>query len=121
MTCSADGLIVCEGLYPADLNPPARGIIITFEDTHAFMSFEEFSDYLEGINVDVPALAEPVPYGGCWPFIEIVASPWLAEVAARNGGLDIADFRHWAILTRDQTLHVMGGSRSAPAFSGWLE
>lgn len=121
MTWSADGRIVCEGLYPAELNPPSKGIVISFENTHAFMSFEEYSDYLEGINVDVPSLAEPVPYGGCWPFVEVLASPWLVKVATRDGAVQVSDYRHWAVLTRNQTLHVMAHSGSTPTFERWLE
>lgn len=121
LTWSADGRLICEGLYPEEFHAPASGIVISFDDAHAFMSFEEYSDYLEGMNVVVPALARPVPYGGCWPFVEVLASPWLVEVAARNGSLQVSDFRHWAILTRNQTLHIMARSESVPTFEGWLE
>ncbi len=121
LTWSSDGRLICEGLYPDGLNAPLRGIIISFDDTHAFMAFDEYSDYLEGMNVAVPALAEPVPYGGCWPFVEVLASPWLIEVAARDAAVQVADFRHWAILTRNQTLHIMARSHAAPTFERWLE
>jgi hypothetical protein len=118
LSWSADGQLICEGLYPEGLSAPARGIVISFADVHAFMSFEEYSDYLEGTVV--PALTKPVLHGGCWPFVEVIASPWVVEVAARNGGFGIADFRHWAILTRNQTLHVMTSSECVPTFAGWV-
>lgn len=121
LSWSAEGRLVFQGLYPSELNPPKKGIILSFSNTHAFMSFDEYSDYLDGMKVDVPALARPVPYGGCWPFGEVLDSPWLLEVAERDGALKVADFRHWVILTRDQTLHVMERSRNAPTFEGWLE
>jgi len=121
LTWSAKGRLVLQGLYPSELNPPTKGIVLLFSNTHAFMSFDEYSDYLDGMKVDFPALANPVPYGGCWPFLEVLDSPWLLEVAARDGTLEVADFRHWMILTRDQTLHVMERSCNAPTFEGWLE
>lgn len=120
LTWSAGGRLICEGLYPDELSAPARGIVISFDDTHAFMSFDEYADYLEGLRLVVPALVEAVPYGGCWPFVEVLASPWLLEVAERDSGVEVGDFRHWAILTRNQTLHVMARSHSNPTFEGWL-
>lgn len=121
LTWNSKGRLVVQGLFPSELNPPTKGIILSFSSTHAFMSFDEYSDYLEGMKIAVPALAKPVPYGGSWPFLEVINSPWLLEVAERDGTLEVADFRHWVILTRDQTLHVMERSCCAPVFEGWLE
>lgn len=117
---SSRGSLVLQGLYPSELNPAMKGIVLSFSNTHAFMSFDEFSDCLNGMKVDIPALAKPVPYGGCWPFLEVLGSPWLLEVVERDGTLDVADFRHWVIVARDHTLHVMERSHSVPTFEGWL-
>ena len=121
LTWSADGQLICKGVYPQELIAPVRGIVISFDDPHAFMSFEEYSDYLEGMELVVPELAAPVPYGGCWPFVEVLGSPWSVEVAARDVILEVSELRHWAILTRNQTLHVMTNASSTPTFVGWLE
>ncbi|MCH2239236.1 MAG: hypothetical protein A2792_09430 [Sphingomonadales bacterium RIFCSPHIGHO2_01_FULL_65_20] len=118
---SSSGSLILQGLYPTELNPPTKGIVLSFSNTYAFMSFDEFSDYLNGMKVEVPALVKPVPYGGCWPFLEVLGSPWLREVVERNGTLAVTDFRHWVIVARNHTLHVMEHSRSAPTFEGWLQ
>jgi len=114
------GRLTCEGLYSDVLNPPFKGVVVAFADVHAFMSFDEYADYLYDKDVSVPRLAKPALYGGCWPFVEVLASPWLTEVTDRDGTLEATSYRHWAILAMDQTLHVMAHKNSVPAFEGWL-
>ena len=117
---SASGELTCVGKYPDYLNPPAEGIIIKFNGVHAFMSFDEYSDVLDAMRVRVPALATPVPYGGCWPFAEIVGSPWTTEVTGRDGTIDPTNYRHWVVLTMNQALHVMAHVNSMPEFVEWV-
>jgi hypothetical protein len=94
LTWSASGELTCVGNYPDYFNNPAKAIIIKFTNVHAFMSFDENSDVLDAMGLSVPALEEPAIYGGCWPFAEIVGSPWTTEVTRRDGATDPENYRH---------------------------
>ena len=43
---------------------PPDGVIIEFENVQAFKAYEEFTDPIYGERIDVPLLANDVPYGG---------------------------------------------------------
>jgi hypothetical protein len=120
MTWSADERVVCSGTYPQELAPPHKGLRVAFDNVHAFMMFEEYSDPWEASNIEFPALATPVPYGGCWPFVEMVGSSWLLEVARRNPIFASSTYKHLMIVSRNHTLHIMAPENSPPAFLGWL-
>jgi len=49
---SSSGSLILQGLYPTELNPPTKGIVLSFSNTNASMSFDEFSDYLNGMKVE---------------------------------------------------------------------
>lgn len=120
MTWATDGRIVCSGLYPQELNSPHKGIRVAFEDVHAFMMFEDYSDPWGTSGIEFPALVTPVPYGGCWPFVELVDSSWLSEASSRNSIISSSTYKHLMIVSRNHTLHVLVPENSPPAFLDWL-
>ena len=99
----------------------AEGVIVAFENVEAFKAYEEFTDPLYTENLDVPLLAENVPYGGTWGFIEILRSSWLERLAGRNHGWEADSAGHWVVKTGDLVLHVATEPRAAPIFEGWIE
>lgn len=96
------------------------GVVIEFENVEAFKAYEEFADPLFAGNLDVPLLAENVPYGGTWGFIQVNGSSWLERLAQRNGGWDASSASHWVVKTGDMVLHVATEPSLAPAFKGWI-
>ena len=122
MTWSADRTLVCSGFYGHNSTENYRGLIIHFEDVHAFASFDGFSDTLLSHNEHLLALKHPVPYGGCWPFVEVESSRWVSDIADEHGGLAGSHcYTHWSIITFDQTLHVMAPNTPKPRFAGWIQ
>ena len=75
--------------------PPARGVMIEFENVEAFKAYEEYTDPLYADRVEVPLLAENVPYGGTWGFVQMLNSTWLERLADRNGGWEAVSASHW--------------------------
>lgn len=100
--------------------PAMTGVVIEFENVEAFKAYEEFADPLFAGNLDVPLLAENVPYGGTWGFIQVNGSSWLERLAQRNGGWDASSASHWVVKTGDMVLHVATEPSLAPAFKGWI-
>ena len=100
--------------------PPAEGVIVAFENVEAFKAYEEFTDPLFAEQLEVPMLAENVPYGGSWGFIRILGSSWLARLADRNGSWDADSASHWVVKTGDKVLHVANISSTVPIFQGWI-
>ena len=74
LTWSAEGRLVLQGLYPSELNPPTKGIVLLFSNTHAFMSFDEYSDYLDGMKVEIDDLGEQVAAPDLWDDVERATS-----------------------------------------------
>jgi hypothetical protein len=120
LTWNADGVLTCVGIYADHFPEAPEGVRLRFTGVHAFMSFDLHSDILVTMGIAVPALAQPVPYGGCWPFAELVGSPWTVEVTGRDGTIEPAKFRHWLILSQDATLHVMAHLNCTPEFVEWI-
>ena len=100
--------------------PPAEGVIVAFENVEAFKAYEEFTDPLFAEQLEVPMLAENVPYGGSWGFIRILGSSWLARLADRNGSWDADSASHWVVKTGDKVLHVANILSTVPIFQGWI-
>ena len=122
LTWSADRTLECRGHYGHNSTEGRKGIIVRFEDVHAFASFDGFSDTLLSYRDHLPPLKKSVPYGGCWPFVEIRDSRWVKDIADEHCSLgDQHRYTHWSILTFDQTLHVMAPSDPQPQVMGWLE
>lgn len=101
--------------------PKADGVALTFDDVEAFKAYEEFTDPMDAAKLDVPLLAQPVPYGGTWGFIQILCSSWLERLAARNGAWSATSAAHWVVKTGDMVLHVATQRTSSPIFNGRLE
>jgi hypothetical protein len=102
------------------VEPPVRGVIVEFESVEAFKAYEEFTDPLYAENVEVPLLAENVPYGGTWGFIQMLNSTWLERLALRNAAWEAASASHWIVKTGDMVLHVATRSSAPPAFRAWI-
>jgi len=121
LSWSANRTLVCSGYYGHNSTPEYGGVIIEFEDVHAFASFDGFSDTLLSYQEHPLPLKGPVPYGGNWPFVEVVGSHWAQDIIDEHGGMPHThDFTHWCILTFDQTLHVMAHRKPEPVFKGWI-
>jgi hypothetical protein len=97
-----------------------EGVIIDFESVEAFKAYEEFTDPLDADSIRVPLLAEQVPYGGTWGFIQIIDSSWLGRLADRNAGWDASSASHWVVKTGDMVLHVATEPHKTPIFRGWI-
>jgi hypothetical protein len=98
----------------------ADGVIIEFENVEAFKAYEEFTDPVHAEKLEVPLLAESVPYGGTWGFIEMLNSSWLERLAERNGSWEAASASHWIVLTGDMVVHVATEPSVPPIFKGWI-
>lgn len=117
----SDRTLVCSARYGLNSTEECKGLIIQFEDVHAFASFDGFSDILLNERQHLLPLKIPVLYGGCWPFLEVEGSRWVKEITAEHGGLpEEPEFAHWAVITFDQTLHVMAPKHSKRTFVGWI-
>lgn len=117
MTWAADRVLICRAYYGVTVPKEYQGAITRFDAVHAFASFDGFSDPLISYYDELIPLEQAVPYGGYWPFVEVQSSQWVAEIAAEHGGLDPTGWRHLAITTFDQTLHVM--TCKAPEVEFW--
>jgi hypothetical protein len=96
-------------------------LIEQFDGVHAFASFDGFSDVLVNGREDWPALKAPVLYGGAWPFAEVRDSNWVKAIADEHCGFgNPPGFTHWAVVTYDQTLHVMAPSDHEPSFKRFI-
>jgi hypothetical protein len=93
-------------------------VIIQFENVEAFKANEEFTDPLYAENIEVPSLAEKVPYGGTWGFIQMLNSSWLERLAGRNAGWEAGSASHWIVKTGDMVLHVATQPSALPVFKG---
>jgi|SRR5205085_4619168 len=100
--------------------PSADGLIVEFENVEAFKAYEEFTDPLYAEDLEVPLLAEDVPYGGTWGFIQILESSWLTRLAGRNLGWDAGSASHWVVKTGDMVLHVATRPTTPAIFKGWI-
>jgi hypothetical protein len=98
----------------------AEGVIVEFENVGAFKAYEEFTDPLYAENLEVPLLAENVPYGGTWGFIQVLGSSWLERLADRNASWEASSASHWIVKTGDMVLHVATEPSVAPTFKGWI-
>tara|TARA_B100000378_G_scaffold264926_1_gene249011 strand:- start:26 stop:502 length:477 start_codon:yes stop_codon:yes gene_type:complete len=101
--------------------PPAGGVIIAFDNVEGFKAYEEFADPLYADDHEVPLLAETVPYGGTWGFIQMLDSSWLERLAERNGVWSADTAGHWVVKSGEMVLHVATQPRVMPTFKGWLE
>jgi hypothetical protein len=99
--------------------PPIDGLILDFENVEAFKAYEEFTDPLFAKQTDVPRLADEIPYGGTWGFIEIMRSSWLDRLADRNLRGD-RSASHWVVKSEDMVLHVSVRPSLAPTFRSWI-
>ena len=112
---------MCSGFYGHNSTDDYKGVLLGFEDVHAFASFDGFSDILLNYREHPIPLRAPVLYGGCWPFVEVEGSLWIRDIVDEHSGMpDRHDFTHWAVITFDQTLHVMAPKSAPPSFKGWL-
>ena len=112
--------LVCVGLYSSTSKRPAEGIVVEFNEVHAFKVLDEQSNGLSEIGAEPPPLREPAAYGGAWPFAEILLSPWIIQMAESDGALNITHLRHWVVVTPNQVLHVAAHFKSEPHFTGWF-
>lgn len=118
-----DESITCIGLYPDDyqvIKTPAKGMKIIFRDVLGFMSFEEYADILVGTGLEYPRIHNGDLGPTAWPFVEVQNSTWLAEACARHSVLKPEEYRHWAILTSNETFHVFTPSEQPPEFVDWV-
>ena len=115
-----EGRLVCVGLYSSNSKRPAEGIVVEFNEVHAFKVLDEMSNGLCEMGAEPPPLREPATYGGVWPFAEILLSPWIIQMAESDGSLNITHLRHWVVITPSQTLHVAAHFESEPHFTGWF-
>jgi hypothetical protein len=99
--------------------PPVDGLTLDFENVEAFKAYEEFTDPIYAERMDVPVLAENIPYGGTWGFIEILRSSWVDRLADRNSRGD-RSASHWVLKSEDMVLHVSVRPSLAPTFRGWI-
>jgi hypothetical protein len=99
---------------------PTGGVIVSFENVQAFKAYEEFTDPIHAEDIEVPLLAENVPYGGTWGFIQILGSSWLERLAKRNSGWEADTASHWVVKTGDMVLHVATQPSVTPGFQGWI-
>lgn len=100
--------------------PPAEGVIVEFEGVLAFKAYQEFNDPHYAGNLELPQLAEKLPYGGTWGFIQMLASSWLERLANRNGAWEACSASHWIVKTGDMVLHVATDLTAQPVFKGWI-
>jgi hypothetical protein len=122
LTWSHDGTLLCTGLYGHNSTDDYKGVMVAFEGVHAFASFDGFSDILLNYSEHPLPLKVPVPYGGCWPFVEVQGSRWVRDIVDEHSGMpDTQRFVHWSVLTYDQTLHVMAPKGLPPLFKGFVK
>jgi hypothetical protein len=100
--------------------PPHDGVMVEFENVEAFKAYDEFTDPLYAENLEIPLLAESVPYGGTWGFVEMLGSSWLERLAGRNAGWEAGSASHWVVKTGDMVLHVATQPSAPPIFKGWI-
>lgn len=112
---AGEGRLVCTGLYDdATSKRPAEVIVIEFDEVQAFMALDEHADGLREMGVEPPPLHQRATLPGYWPFAEVLLSRWVMEMAERDGASNITHFRHWVVVTRNQTLHVAAHFEGQP-------
>lgn len=91
--------------YATNRNEEDASAILIFEGVFSFAVFEENMDVLRTANDFVP-LSEPYPYGGSWPYIEVLQSTWVETLTRGDGAWTSDHFRHFVITSRNIHLHV---------------
>lgn len=91
--------------YATNRHEEEASAVVIFEDVFAFAGFEENMDIIRNDTDWVP-LAAPYPYGGSWPYIEMLGSSWLAELVQQHGAWTVEDLRHFVITSRNMHLHI---------------
>jgi hypothetical protein len=67
--------------------------------------FEENMDVIREADDFVP-LETPYPYGGSWPYLEVLQSTWVEKLTHEDGGWTPAHFRHFVLTSRNGHLHI---------------
>jgi hypothetical protein len=91
--------------YATSRDEEDASVVLVFEGALAFAMFEENMDVITRA-APVPQLAEPYPYGGTWPYVEVLQSPWIEELAYQHGVWEVDQLRHFVITSRNMHLHV---------------
>ena len=99
--------------YATSRDEEGASAVLIFEGTLSFAVFEENMDFIIGA-AELPQLAEPYPYGGTWPFVEMLQSSWLQDLADQHCGWKADDLRHFIVSTRNMRLHVACLRTSGP-------
>jgi hypothetical protein len=98
--------LVVKAQYVGDTGSDTWGeATIEFEAVWSFKVYEEFMEPFEEAGAyEWPQLAAPVPYGGCYPFVEVMGSTWLSRLAQRR--VAGPELRHFLVASRNMNLHV---------------
>ncbi len=90
----------------AEENESSSSSVVIFDDVVAFQMLDENMDVTKVTDDDAALLKVHDPYGGRWPYLQVRASDWIKQLAARDGTWDAADFQHFVITSRNMHLHV---------------
>lgn len=91
--------------YGTSLNEEDASAILIFGGVFTFVMFEENMDLIR-TNADYVPLAKAYPYGGSWPYLEVLQSSWLADLVQQHGAWTADHFRHFVITSRNMHLHI---------------